>query len=90
MPRGARKRPIRHGTPGGYQVHWNRGQEPCDKCRAARSEYQKKQRADNPTSTDAQLKRNAAAWRARKLLSELHRREYLLLYRSELAKEGLE
>lgn len=90
MPKGAKRRPINHGTPGGYQVHWNRGQEPCDKCRKARNEYQKQQRAGSPSSTDTQRKRNAAAWRARKLLSDLHRREYLLLYRAELAAEGLD
>lgn len=90
MPRGSQKRPIRHGTPSGYQVHLNRGQEPCQKCKTARYAYQKELRDKNTNGfADNQRKRNAAAYRARKILSELHRREYNELYRIELEKEGL-
>lgn len=28
-------KPVSHGTPGGYQTHWLRGELPCDDCRAA-------------------------------------------------------
>lgn len=90
MARGAKKRPIKHGTPGGYQVHWNRGQDPCEACRQARREYQQERRALGQENTTVQRKRNAAAYRARALLSQLHRREFLKLYREELAKEGLD
>jgi hypothetical protein len=89
MSRGAKKKPIKHGTPGGYQVHWNRGQEPCEACRQARREYQQARRVLGLESTVIQRKRNAAAHRARRLLTELHRKEFLLLYRAELAKDGL-
>ena len=32
---GSARRPIKHGTRSGYQVHRNRGEEPCEDCKAA-------------------------------------------------------
>jgi hypothetical protein len=33
------RQPIRHGTPAGYKAHRDRGEQPCDACRQARSRY---------------------------------------------------
>lgn len=91
MPRGGSKpRPINHGTPGGYQTHWLRGQTPCKACAEAHSDYQKELRERNTQGAQNQRLRNAAAWRARKVLTELHRAEYRRLYEYELKQAGLE
>lgn len=38
-------RPINHGTYGGCAAHWRRGEKPCEACRQALSEYQRRARA---------------------------------------------
>lgn len=90
MPRGGSKpKPINHGTPGGYQVHWLRGQKPCNACVVAHSDYQKELREKNTKGAQNQRLRNAAGQRARRVLAELHRAEYHELYMHELRKVGL-
>lgn len=87
---GSRKKPIKHGTPGGYQTHWLRGQEPCEACSTAHLVYQQELRVRNTQGTINQRKRNRCAYRARMVLSQLHKAEYRKLYEYELQKVGLE
>lgn len=89
MPRGAKRRPINHGTPGGYQTHWARGEVACKACKEAKAAKQKEMRTGGADWADNERRRKACTWRARKVLSELHRAEFLRLYRLELEREGL-
>ena len=38
------ERDVVHGTTGGYQYHRRKGQNPCDECRAAQTEYNREAR----------------------------------------------
>ena len=40
-----RPRPIVHGSPGGANAHYERGEKPCDICRVAWAEYRRTRRA---------------------------------------------
>lgn len=46
---GAARRPINHGSDGGYEAHRRRGETPCDDCKTAHAfkylEYKRKWRA---------------------------------------------
>jgi len=42
---GRRRKPIDHGTTGGYQAHHVRGEEACDLCREAQAADRRKRRA---------------------------------------------
>lgn len=40
LPRGPRRlKPIEHGTPGGYDTHRRRGEEPCPDCKHAKAQH---------------------------------------------------
>ena len=39
------KKPINHGTMSGCQTHYRRGEPPCDPCREAAAEYNRRHRA---------------------------------------------
>jgi len=44
LPSGPKPKPIQHGTIGGYNAHFRRGTSPCQPCRRAARDYQRRRR----------------------------------------------
>ncbi|HET7407348.1 MAG TPA: hypothetical protein VFJ21_09490 [Mycobacteriales bacterium] len=69
----------RHGTPYGASRHSKRGEPPCDACRAAKAEYDRRNRAI-PERTARNRLRAKAQQRALAELKKAHESEYRRLY----------
>jgi hypothetical protein len=52
-PRGATRKPIKHGTSGGYWAHRRRGESACEECDQARIVHQTAYRARKATGVEA-------------------------------------
>lgn len=73
---------TRHGTTSGYSKHQEREEEPCELCRMAKAEYDRRWR-DADTVTQRNRVGSKAQGRALTELRKRHREEYLSLYRAE-------
>lgn len=79
----------RHGTPSGAARHSRAGEDPCDACRAAKSEWDKRWRSSDEATRRSRLHARAQH-RARSALAKLHPQEYRTLYlafKEELLRE---
>lgn len=79
------RKPINHGSYGGYQVHLRRGEQPCDLCSKAHAVYKRAYRAD-PRSYRREKQAQKAADAALRELSHLHPDEYQALYTKHLGE----
>ena len=69
----------RHGTPAGARRHSEAGEPPCEACRAAKSEYDRRYRAANDKKRMNRLHAKAQN-RAERDLRRAHLDEYRALY----------
>lgn len=83
-PKKRRNGDIRHGTPSGAQWHSKHGEDPCDACRAAKAEYDKRQRAIPANTAKSRLLAKAQQL-ALKALKDAHVDEYRSYYLREKA-----
>lgn len=78
---------IQHGTYRGAQLHYRRGEKPCDSCRIAKNEYQKEPDKRHRQSEMARTRRHRqAAQNAIRELIQLYPKLYQELYRVEYMK----
>jgi hypothetical protein len=77
------------GTHSGYQRHIRAGEPGCQDCKKAKAAYNKKNRKQNPEVRERQKKVQLARQRARQRLSDIYRRDYLVLYNEEMQKLGV-
>jgi len=78
------KRPINHGTPGGYTTHQQRGEQPCPPCVEAKKVYDKTYRTSGRPQ-QLHRARATAQGRARARLVQAHKPEYDRYYEEEKA-----
>ena len=64
------------GTYGGAQAHVRKGEEVCEPCRTARSEYRREYRKTHPGDAAYDRRMNAARSRALWRLAEAHPDEF--------------
>jgi hypothetical protein len=69
----------RHGTLSGAKRHSDAGEDPCDACRAAKAEYDKRWRSGDEQTRRNRLSAQAQA-RAYSALAKAHPEEYRRLY----------
>ena len=72
------------GTYGGYQRHNRLGEEPCEPCRKANTEYNRNRRKRLPHSYRRELAYAIAQTRALWQLADRHREEFRQLVREIL------
>lgn len=72
------------GTNGGYQRHLKRGEEPCEPCRVAKADWQRRYRS-RTDQTEARLVQ-AARHRAHARLSAIHSGEFEALLIEEIRR----
>lgn len=70
---------VHHGTAAGATWHGRQGEDPCDACRAAKAEYDQRQRATPETTRRSRLHARAQA-QALRVLKDAHPDEYRQLY----------
>lgn len=80
-----RSNTTRHGTLGGYAKHQTNGEEPCETCRRAKSEYDARYRASPKVAIRSRLSARAQA-RASTRMRKLYPEVWAVLYQEELTK----
>lgn len=80
-----RSNTTRHGTTAGYAKHKTNGEEPCETCRRAKSEYDARYRASSKVTIRSRLSSRAQA-RALTRIRRLYPEVWAALYQEELAK----
>jgi hypothetical protein len=76
---------ARHGTPSGYNAHRRTGEQPCDACARAKSDYDKR-RSTTPDRVRRGRLAAAAQGRAKTRLVALYPELYRALYLDEKAR----
>jgi hypothetical protein len=83
---------VRHGSYSGWSLHQKLGQDPCDACYRAKSEYDKRRRAV-PRRVQMNRMHAAAQGLAERDLRRAHPQEYAELYehhKAEILKRWIE
>lgn len=85
----ARLKPIDHGTYGGAQAHWRRGEKACSDCLAANAAYGAQWRRANRDKYRRELVKNQARDRAAWRLTARYPDEFRALCQDEYQKAGV-
>jgi hypothetical protein len=75
--------PPRCGTPSGYKRHLRHGEEPCQPCKTANTQYALAYRARKPHIQENRREYGKAYQRARQRLIEAHAEEFEALLAEE-------
>ncbi len=87
MPKQLKPEEVRHGEIAGAQWHKKQGEKPCEPCRIARNEYERKRRGKPVMISKSELvKQFAFQSRVLKRLAALHPHDHKRIIDEELRK----